>query len=481
MTFTQPAEFTLPSVSEANRQGLSLESTLADLPLHHFQASAEVSGQALAHMFDRHPTVPGAILREGDRFLGMISRQRLLEFLIRPQGTAFLPQPLSVLYRYTRGDCLLVSATTPIVVAAQMALQRSPLERAEPIIVQFDAHNAPDSQADAPTHQMLDVHELNIAYWQIRGLEAQVRHERAQIQMIQVEKMASLGRLVDGVAHEILDPVGFIWGNLVHVSSYTQQILRLLEAYEQYVRETAGGKFPGAIAQLQADIELDYLRQDLPQTITSMKSGAERLKKLAASLQNFCHVDEVYPKPANLHECLDSILLLLKSRLSGEIEIVRDYGHLPPISCYAGQLSQVFISILTNAVEALLDRSVRQGLAELGQQSAERLQAKPQITVKTQVLPVCEGTNSVKEHWVSIQIADNGSELSAAKKRQIEEALSAEHRANKETSLGLSYQIVTTRHGGKLLFRSLNMEATGSVQENMGRHRTEFEILLPIA
>ncbi|MBI4785154.1 MAG: sensor histidine kinase [Oscillatoriophycideae cyanobacterium NC_groundwater_1537_Pr4_S-0.65um_50_18] len=481
MTFTQPAEFTLPSVSEANRQGLSLESTLADLPLHQFQVSAEVSGQALAHMFDRHPIVPGVLLQEGDRFLGMISRQRLLEFLIRPQGMAFLSQPLSVLYRYTRGDRLRIPATTPIVVAAKMALQRSPLERAEPIIVQFDAHNAPNSHADAPTHQMLDVHELNMAYWQIRGLEDQVRHERAQIQMIQIEKMASLGRLVDGVAHEILDPVGFIWGNLVHVSSYTQQILRLLEAYEQYVLETAGAKFPGAIAQLQADIELDYLRQDLPQTITSMKSGADRLKKLAASLQNFCHVDEVYPKPANLHECLDSILLLLKSRLSGEIEIVRDYGHLPPISCYAGQLSQVFISILTNAVEALLDRSVCQGLAELGQQSGEMLQAKPQITVKTQVLPACEGANSGQEHWVSIQIADNGSDLSAAKKRQIEEALSAENRASKETSLGLSYQIVTAKHGGKLIFRSLNLETTGSAQENMGTHRTEFEILLPIA
>ncbi len=457
-------------------QGLSLESTLAELPLHHFQVSAETPGKALAQVFDRHPALPGAILWEDDRFLGIISRQRLLEFLIRPQGMAFLPQPLSVLYSYTRSSSLILPITTSIVVAAQMALRRSPQERNEPIVVQ--SH-------DLQTYQLLDVHELNIAYWQIRGLETQVRYERAQVQMIQTEKMASLGRLVDGVAHEILDPVGFIWGNLVHITHYTSQLLTLLEAYEQHFSNV-----PAAIAQLQEDIELDYLRQDLPQTLISMRTGADRLKKLSVSLQNFCHLDEIYPKPTNLHECLDSILLLLKSRLSGEIEIVRDYGHLPPIACYAGQLNQVFINILTNAVDALLNRSVRQGIAlELGQPSVSW--SKARIVITTQVVTHANSQDEAHERWVSIRIADNGSGVSAEEREEILASFSTEQRAAKETSLGVSYQIVTAKHGGKLNFRSLRSEASSEAlpqgsASNSGiepletQSGTEFEILLPL-
>ncbi|HEY9644074.1 MAG TPA: HAMP domain-containing sensor histidine kinase, partial [Coleofasciculaceae cyanobacterium] len=318
----------------------------------------------------------------------------------------------------------------------------------------------------------------NIAYWQIRGLETQVRYERNQVQMIQMEKMASLGRLVDGVAHEILDPVGLIWGNLSHVSTYTHQLLELLAAYTHHFPEV-----PEAIAQIQEEIELEYLQQDLPQTLISMRAGAERLKKLVTSLQNFCHVDDVYPKPANLHEALDSILLLLKSRLSGEIEMIRNYGHLPPITCYAGQLNQVFINILTNAVDALLNQSVRQGLAkELGQQQAIPA-AKPQITVTTQIcsLPDADPTSS---RWVSIRIADNGPGLSAAGRQQILEAFSVEKRAAKETSLGVSYQIVTAKHGGQLYLRSpqrsdsLNSGCPCNLGNSSG---TEFEILLPLS
>ncbi|MBW4658987.1 MAG: sensor histidine kinase [Drouetiella hepatica Uher 2000/2452] len=488
--------------SETHSPELSLESTLAELPLHHCQVSDETLGKALAQVFERYPALPGAILLEGDRFLGMISRQRLLEFLIRPQGMAFLQQPLSVLYSYARSCSLILPATTSIMVAAQMALRRSPQERNEPIIVQSHELQNHELQNHEPqTYQLLDVHELNIAYWQIRGLETQVRYERAQVQMIQTEKMASLGRLVDGVAHEILDPVGFIWGNLVHVSHYTSQILTLLEAYEQHLPEV-----PAAIAQIQEDIELSYLRQDLPQTLISMRTGADRLKKLSASLQNFCHIDEVYPKPTNLHECLDSILLLLKSRLSSEIEIVRHYGHLPPIACYAGQLNQVFINILTNAVDALLNRSVRQGIAaELGQQPASRL-SKARIVITTQVLAHSDGKNTARERWVSIRIADNGSGVSPDKREQILASFSTEQRAAKETSLGVSYQIVTAKHGGKLNFRSLSPELSPETlgAETLGAETsspgtlsqgsagdsdvdftemqsgTEFEILLPL-
>ena len=471
-TRSTPSTANLPSpkIAEANQRELHLESTLAELPLYSFEVNAEVVSSTVTALFDRHPLLPGVVLLEQEQFLGMISRQRLLEFLLRPEGTKlFLSKPLSVLHSYARSENLILPDSIPILVAAQLALRRSPAERAEPIVVRFEAESSPI------TYRLLDVHELNIAYWQIRGLETQVRYERTQVQMIQIEKMASLGRLVDGVAHEILDPVGFIWGNLVHISTYTNQIMALLEAYEQHCPQ-----IPEAIALLQEEIELDYIRHDLPQTITSIRAGAERLKKLVSGLQNFCHVDDVYPKPANLHECLDSILLLLKSRLSGEIEIVRKYGHLPPIACFAGQLNQVFINILTNAIDVLLNQAIRQDLViELGQNSPLFLKPapKPQITITTQIRPAPSKTELSKTElghlrWVSIRIADNGPGLSLEKQQQIRDSFSVEKRAAKETSLGVSYQIVTAKHGGMLLLRS-----PSSIDPSSG---TEFEILLPL-
>ncbi|MBD3881190.1 sensor histidine kinase [Phormidium tenue FACHB-886] len=460
---TPPADLPEPTLSdsEAKGRGLRLESTLAELPLYSFQVDASIVGKQVAALFDRHPLLPGVVLLEQGQFLGMISRQRLLEFLLHPQGTKlFLSKPLRVLHSYARSENLILPDTTSILAAAQLALRRSPSERTAPILV----------QAGDGTYRMLDIHELNIAYWQIRGLETQVRYERTQVQMIQTEKMASLGRLVDGVAHEILDPVGFIWGNLVHVSTYTNQVMELLEAYEQHFSTV-----PEAIVLLQEEIELDYLRHDLPQTISSIRTGAERLKKLVASLQNFCHIDNVYPKPANLHDCLDSLLLLLKSRLSGEIEVVRHYGHLPPVNCYVEQLNQVFMNILTNAIDALLNQAVRQNLMEeLGQKPPAVLNTlpKPQITLTTQIRPAPAKAGSSNSRWVSIRIADNGPGLSVEKQQQILKSFSAEQRAAKETSLGVSYQIVTAKHGGMLLLRSPIATDSDS--------GTEFEILLPL-
>ena len=449
-----------PTRLELNSQELCLDSTLASLTLHKFQVEADHLCLEVAQVFERYPMLPGAVISDRQSFLGIVSRQRLMEFMLRRQ-TADLP--MSALHSYTRINSLILPVSTPILVAAQLALRRSLYEQSEPITIQLDLQ----------TFCLLDVHELNIAHWQIRGIETQTRYERAQLQMIQIERMANLGRLVDGVAHEILDPVGFIWGNLVHLSDYTQQIMDLLAAYEAYLPQT-----PEAIAIIETEIELDYLRQDLPQTIASITSGAERLKKLVISLQNFCHIDDVYPKPANIHECLDSILLLLKSRLNSEIQVVCNYGHLPPVICYAGQLSQVFMNILTNAMDALLNQAVRQTVAnELGKPSPthwQNLDPKPQITITTQVRPQSANPDqpSSNTRWISIRITDNGPGLTPETYQQILETFSIEKRVTKETSLSLSYQIVTAKHGGKLVMRSpLLSSSTG----------TEFEILLPLA
>lgn len=475
----QKSKLPQPQFLGANSSELRLESVLADLSLHQFQVEVHHKGTEIVQLLEQHPHLPGVVLLDRNQFVGVIPRQRLLEILIRPQGMTFLPNPLSVLYGYLRTNHLALSASTPILVAAQLALRRSPDQQADPIVVQMDAADA----ADTTTYCLLDIHELNIAYWQLRGVETQVRYERTQIQIVQTEKMAGLGRLVDGVAHEILDPVGFIWGNLTHLSTYTDQVMQLLAAYEQHFPDS-----PEEINQLQTEIELDYLREDLPQTIASIRSGAERLKNLVTSLQNFCHIDDVYPKPADIHECLDSILLLLKSRVSGEIQIVRDYGHLPPVTCYAGQLNQVFMNILTNAINALLNQAVQQELIEdmRGRNQAKLWQAtasKPCITIKTQVRPApVDAEQNVASRWVVICIADNGPGLSAESYQQILDSFSIEKRADKETSLAVSYQIVTAKHGGKLYFRSYGagMPVNSLSNANLSEHGTEFEIWLPL-
>jgi signal transduction histidine kinase len=460
----------LPTLSEGSDQALHLESVLQDLPVHSFRVDVRCLGSELVEIFEKHPLLPGAILVEEGATVGMISRRRLLEYLIRPYGMElFLQEALWVLHRYTRCDVLLLPGDTPILVAAQQALRRSPELLSEPIVVEIDNH-----------HHLLDVHELNIAHWQIRGIETQVRYERTQAEMIQNSKMVNLGRLVDGVAHEILDPVSFIWGNLSHVTNYSQDLLTLLAAYENHLPT-----LPQELEQLREDIEVEYLRQDLPRAIASIKTGAERLSKLASSLQNFCHIDEVYPKPMDLHECLDSILLLLKSRLSSEIRVVRNYGSMPPVSCFPGQLNQVFMNILSSAVNRLLDEAVAQQLhADFKASSQSNLAiapAPPTLEITTQIcsLPAVTGTSP---RWVSICIADNGQGLSPEAEQKLLESFSVKGRTEKETSLSVSYQIITAKHGGKLKVRSRGMDlgADDPAIAQGQQTGTEFEILLPL-
>lgn len=461
-----------PSLIEVNSAALCLESILSDLPLHHFEIEAQCLGTDLAEVFEQHPGLPGAILFDQQKFLGLISRQCLLEYLIRPQGLdLFLTQPLRTLHSYARNRPLILPDDLPIMAAAQKALRRSLPEQGEPIVVKTHSN----------TYYLLNAHELNIAYWQIRGIETQVRYERTQVQLIQTEKMASLGRLVDGVAHEILDPVSFIWGNLAHVSTYAAQLMEVFAAYEAHFPEV-----PEPIAELASKVELDYLQEDLPRTLNSIQTGAERLKKLVTSLQNFCHIDEVHPKPANLHDCLDSIILLLKSRLTGEIQVLQNYGQLPPVSCYSGQLTQVFMNILTNAVDALLDQAVRETVASRfanpsGAAIASHALPKPQITITTQIRTIAPAESAIAPtRWVSIRIADNGPGLTPAQRQKILESFSVEKRAAKETSLSVSYHIVTAKHGGKLYVRSPIEPVPDPVAANPAHLGTEFEILLPL-
>lgn len=453
-----------PTLFEGNQHEFGVEPTLGDLPLYEFQVEIGCIGTEVARVFEQYPSLPGAILVNDGQFVGMISRRRMLEYLLLPQGLQlFLTQPLEVLYSYARTDILILPETMSIVTATGQALRRSPELIAEPVVV----------KGNNRTLRLLDIHELHLASWQIRGIDAQVRYERIQAQTIQSEKMANLGRLVDGVAHEILDPISFIWGNLTYVSTYTQSLMELAETYEKYLPE-----LPAEIEQLKEDIDLEFIQQDLPRSLQSIMTGAERLKQLAIGLQNFCHIDEIYPKPADIHASLDSIVLLLKSRLGSDIQIIRNYGKLPPVPCFISQLNQVFMNILTNAVNALLDRAVALKFAvEFQGKDPRDFHYQPSIEIVTEVCSL-EPSQPGKpdSRWVRIAIADNGPGLSERAKQEILDSFSVERRAEKETSLALSYWIITSRHGGKFNLRSRNTcDAIDKLETG-----TEFEIFLPL-
>jgi len=455
------AELPHPLQLDASSQVLSLNSTVADLPLHWWTVNGSQRGTDVALLFEQYPDVPGVLLQQEGQLLGMISRQRFLEYLLRPHGGDwFLTQPLRVLYSYARCPYLLLSGQTPILQGAQQALRRSPEQRPDPIVV----------QRDDGLLCLLDIHELYRADWQIRGIETQVRFERFHLQMVQQEKMAALGRLVDGVAHEILDPVGFIWGNLVHVSSYVDQLMGLLAAYE-----AERGTVSEAIASLQQDIELDYVKADLPRALASIQTGAGRLKKLASSLQTFCHIDEVHPKPADLQACLDSLVLLLKSHLASDIQFTCHYDHLPPVSCYLGQLNQVFINVLSRAVETLLNPALQESWGGSLPGVSETSLPKPEITITTEIRSAPPPTPW--ERWVVVTIADNGPALAPGEIQRIQDSFSIEQRVSNENSLTMSYQIVSARHGGRLELRSPYSPRPG---KDPGDRGTAFHIWLPL-
>ncbi|MGP1375086.1 MAG: sensor histidine kinase [Almyronema sp.] len=453
-----------PRQLEASNAPLKIDSVLSDLPLFELEVESDCLGSELAQCFERYPQLPGVVLLEKGKLLGLITRQTFLEYLLRPQGLElFLQQPLRVLYSYARSPALILPTTTSIITAAQKALLRSPEQQHHPLVVKC-----------AKVYRLLSVPDLNVAYWQIRGIETQVRYERAQAQMLQSEKMAALGRLVDGVAHELSDPIGFIWGNLAHLEDYAQQLLELIAAYE-----ADGTAASAAVRQLKAEIDLDYLQSDLPKTLSSIRGGANRIKQLAASLQNFCHIDEVYPKPASLHDLLDSILLLLTSQLNTPVHIVRQYGHLPPVSCFAGQLNQVFMNILSNAVDTLLEQTIRCTLAaEFNRTKPAQADYLPTLTLTTAMKPdPAQNPSDSDRRWVVLQISDNGPGLAPEIEQQVQQGFAQEKRMMKETSLAMSYHIITGKHGGRFYVRSRTF-VEKKTPADIG---SQFEIWLPLS
>ncbi|OCQ94522.1 hybrid sensor histidine kinase/response regulator [Nostoc sp. MBR 210] len=245
--------------------------------------------------------------------------------------------------------------------------------------------------------------------------------QTTQVQLIQTEKMSSLGRMVAGLAHEINNPVSFIHGNFNYLNEHIHTILRIVDIYQK--------EYPEAEQLIQdkiGDIDLDFIVDDFQKIISSMRVGTDRIKDIILSLRNFARLDQADRKAVNIHEGIESTLSLLNHRLKQEIDIVKEYSKLPLVECYAAQLNQAFSNIINNAIDALLE--------------SKKSENQKQIIIKTE---------ATETETIKVRIIDNGSGIDPEIQSKIFDPFFTTKPVNKGTGLGLaiSYQIIESHHG----------------------------------
>jgi signal transduction histidine kinase len=338
--------------------------------------------------------------------------------------------------------------------------------------IQVEERTAQLSQANAQLKQ--DIIERKRIEAALRQSEAQLRKQATalklalkelhsfQTQLIQTEKMSSLGQLVAGVAHEINNPINFVYGNIAYASQYIQDIMQLLELYNQH--------YPQPVKEILEEVEkidLNFVKTDLPKLLNSMKVGADRIRDLVLSLRNFSRLDEAEMKSVNLHDGLDSTLLILQNQLKSsvgrsEITVIKEYGDLPLVECYAGQLNQVFMNLVSNAIDALEESRLLN--SQLVSSNSHGSISPPWIRIRTGIKearnlePTAESSHLPRKApptntcQAVIRIADNGCGMTEAVRHRLFDPFFTTKSVGKGTGLGLSisYQIVVKKHGGRI-------------------------------
>ncbi|MEG3865347.1 PAS domain-containing protein [Microcoleus sp. MON2_D6] len=274
--------------------------------------------------------------------------------------------------------------------------------------------------------------------------------KKAQSQLIQAEKMSSIGQMVAGVAHEINNPISFIYGNIIPAAQYARDLVKLIDLYQQYYPEPVP-----EIAQELAEVEVDFIAGDFPKIMASMQEGANRIKQIVLSLRNFSRLDETDRKVIDIHEGIESTLVILQHRFQSqpkhrEIQVIKNYGNLPKVECYPAQLNQVFMNLLVNAIDAVEESSAN-------------------CTCKVNQIRIVTEVSS--ENQVCVRISDSGPGIHPEVQSRMFDPFFTTKPVGTGTGLGLSisYQIVKDTHGGKLECHS-----------EVGRG-TEFAIELPIS
>ncbi|MDZ8184996.1 MAG: PAS domain S-box protein [Nostoc sp. ChiSLP02] len=321
------------------------------------------------------------------------------------------------------------------------------------------AHKSPDGELEYFSTVARDISELKAAEEALRQKAQDLEHTLKELQytqthLIQNEKMSSLGQLVAGVAHEINNPTSFIYSNIEPANEYINNLLELIQLYQQYYPNP-----PQVIQDRIESIDLEFLMADLVKLLSSMKMGADRIKKIVLSLRNFSRMDEAEYKTVDIHSGIDSTLVILEHRFKAQhnrpaIEIIKEYGHLPLVECYPGQINQVFMNILVNALDALEERDSKRSIEQI-QQTPSTIRIRTEVSDPKQIL---------------ITFADNGPGIPENVLKRLFDPFFTTKPVGIGTGLGLSisYQIIVDKHQGK--FTCLSTPGQGA----------EFQIEIPI-